>query len=75
MVDILTELLGQYSPSSSSSSSPEATLRPEESAELARKLLVLLVANPDRYIFEFAMSLGPVKALQGEKIFQAILCF
>ena len=66
MVDILTELLDHYY---SSSPSP-STLGADEAAALARKLLVLLLANPDRYNFDSAMSLEPVKLLQGEKIYK-----
>ena len=62
---ILTELLEAYSSSSSSSA-----LGAEEATALAKELLVLILSNPDLYIFDFAMSLGPVRALEGQKIYE-----
>ena len=58
-VKILSELLSLYTAANASAA-----------AGPAKELIVLLISDPDCYVFDDVLSLEPIKALKSQKIYQ-----
>ena len=61
-VKLLSELLSLYT------SADASTV-----AERAKELIILLISDPDCYVFDDVLSLEPIKALESQKIYQVQL--
>jgi len=59
---ILVELLKTYSSADAS-----------ESAQLAQQLIVLVISDPNQFVFDHLLSLEPVAALSSQRIYQVRL--
>lgn len=58
-VRILSELLSLYT-------SANASLM----AEQAKELIILLISDPDCYVFDNVLGLEPIKSLKSQKVYQ-----